>query len=131
MGARTRRKGDSAVIPRPLPLLALPLLLLPGAWLPLLAGGTDRGPIVPSGAKLEKLFDGCLVLSEGVAVAPDGQVYFSDITFTHVSRERGLPLEAGHIWRYDPRTGRTVIFRSPSGMSNGIKFDAEGNMIVA
>ena len=39
--------------------------------------------------------------------------------------------EAGHIWRYDPKTGKTSIFRSPSGMSNGIKFDAAGNMIVA
>ena len=37
-------------------------------------------PIVPAGAKLEKLFDG-IVLTEGVAVAPDGMVYFSDITF--------------------------------------------------
>ncbi len=40
-------------------------------------------------------------------------------------------IEAGHIWKYDPRTGKTVIFRSPSGMSNGIKFDAAGKMIVA
>src|SRR4051812_11037787 len=87
--------------------------------------------IVPPDAKLEKVFDGGVVLTEGVAVAPDGLVYFSDITFTHVNREKKLPLEAGHIWKYDPKTGKTVIFRSPSGMSNGIKFDAEGNMIVA
>ena len=40
-------------------------------------------------------------------------------------------MEAGHIWRFDPSTGKTSIFRSPSGMSNGIKFDVEGNMIVA
>ena len=39
-------------------------------------------PIIPPGAKLEKLFDG-IVLTEGVAVAPDGMVYFSDITFSH------------------------------------------------
>ncbi len=58
-------------------------------------------------------------------------VYFSDITFSHVSKEKKRPLEAGHIWKFDPTTGKTTIFRSPSGMSNGIKFDAEGNMIVA
>jgi gluconolactonase len=87
--------------------------------------------IVPADAKLEKVFDGGVVLTEGVAVAPDGMVYFSDITFTHVNREKKLPLEAGHIWMYNPKTGNTTIFRSPSGMSNGIKFDAEGNMIVA
>ena len=88
-------------------------------------------PILPPDAKLEKIFDGGVVLTEGVAVAPDGMVYFSDITFTHVSREKKEPIEAGHIWKYDPTTGKTTIFRSPSGMSNGIKFDAEGNMIVA
>ena len=87
--------------------------------------------IVPAGAKLEKLFDGGLVLTEGVASAPDGTIYFSDITFTHVAKQKGLPVEAGHIWKLDPKTGKATIFRSPSGMSNGIKFDADGNMIVA
>jgi gluconolactonase len=87
--------------------------------------------IVPPDAKLEKIFDGGLVLTEGVAVAPDGMVYFSDITFTHVSKEKKLPLAAGHIWKFNPKTGKTSIFRSPSGMSNGIKFDAAGNMLVA
>ncbi len=88
-------------------------------------------PIVPPDAKLEKVFDGGLVLTEGVAVAPDGMVYFSDITFTHVSRELKQPLEAGHIWKYDPSTGKATIFRSPSGMSNGLKFDANGDLIAA
>jgi gluconolactonase len=97
--------------------------------LPLLS--QSKTEIVPPGAKLEKIFDSGVVLTEGVAVAPDGKVYFSDITFSHVARDKKGVIEAGHIWRYDPRTGKTVIFRSPSGMSNGIKFDAEGNMIVA
>jgi gluconolactonase len=87
--------------------------------------------IVPAEAKLEKVFDGGMVLTEGVAVAPDGMVYFSDITFSHVSQATTGRLEAGHIWKYDPTTGKTSIFRSPSGMSNGLKFDADGNLIVA
>jgi len=37
----------------------------------------------------------------------------------------------GHIWRYDPKSGKATIFRSPSGMSNGTKFDRDGNMLVA
>lgn len=86
-------------------------------------------PIIPPDAKLEKLFDG-VTLTEGVAVAPDGQVYFSDITFSHVSRNDRGEIHAGHIWRFDPTTGKTTIFRSPSGMSNGIKFDSAGDMIV-
>lgn len=87
-------------------------------------------PIVPEGAKVEKLFES-RVLTEGVSVAPDGLVYFSEITFSHVSRDENGTIEAGHIWRYDPSTGKTAIFRSPSGMSNGIKFDADGRMLVA
>jgi gluconolactonase len=94
-------------------------------------GARAQNPIVPAGAKLEKIFDGGLALTEGVAVALDGMAYFSDITFTHVSRELKQPVEAGHIWKFDPKTGKTTIFRSPSGMSNGIKFDAKGDMIVA
>src|SRR5262245_13610947 len=91
----------------------------------------SQSPIVPAGAGPEKVFDGGMVLTEGVAVAPDGLVYFSDITFSHVSKETTGRLEAGHIWRYDPTTGKASIFRSPSGMSNGLKFDAEGNLLAA
>jgi gluconolactonase len=91
-----------------------------------------KNPIVPTGAKLEKVFDGGVVLTEGVAVAPDGMVYFSDITFSHLARDKKTGfIEAGHIWMFNPKTGKTTIFRSPSGMSNGIKFDAHGDMIVA
>ncbi|MCH2400260.1 MAG: hypothetical protein MK364_14185, partial [Pirellulales bacterium] len=86
-------------------------------------------PIVPAGAKLEKLFDG-IVLTEGVAVAPDGMVYFSDITFSHQAKDEKGAIQAGHIWMFNPKTSKTRIFRSPSGMSNGIKFDANGDMII-
>ncbi len=87
-------------------------------------------PIVPADAKLEKLFES-RVLTEGVSVAADGMVYFSEITFSHMSRDEHGAIEAGHIWKFNPATMQTTIFRSPSGMSNGIKFDAAGNMIVA
>jgi len=81
--------------------------------------------IVAPGAKLEKLFgDG--FFTEGPAQAPDGSVYFSDITFVKASGN-----QAGHIWRWDPRSGTASVFRSPSGMSNGIEFDQEGRMVVA
>ena len=81
--------------------------------------------IIPNDAKLETLFtEG--VLTEGVCSAPDGTIYFSDITFTIPSN-----MQAGHMMRYDPKTGKTTVFRSPSGMSNGIKFDAQGRMVVA
>lgn len=81
--------------------------------------------IVPENAQLELLFEGGF-FTEGPAVAPDGTVYFSDITFTAASG-----MQAGHIWRYDPASDRTQIFRSPSGMANGIIFDLQGRMVVA
>ncbi len=87
--------------------------------------GEEPSAIVAAGAQLEKVFDGGHFL-EGPAAAPDGSIYFSDITF---SSQSGM--QAGHIWRFDPRSGKTSIFRSPSGMSNGIMFDANGRMLVA
>jgi len=86
---------------------------------------TQDPSIVAPGATLERLFgDG--FFTEGPAQAPDGSVYFSDITFVRTSG-----YQAGHIWRWDPRTKATAVFRSPSGMSNGMVFDAQGRLVVA
>ena len=106
------------------------LILMIGYWIA--GGGTANADnIVPADAHLERVFGGGAVLTEGCAAAPDGSIYFSDITFTFQTTDGKGAMQAGHIWRYDPKTGQTSIFRSPSGMSNGIKFDAAGNMIVA
>lgn len=87
--------------------------------------GSVKFQIIPSDAKLEKVFSEG-VRTEGVAVAPDGMVYFSDLTVTYWTG-----MQAGFIWKHDPKMDTTTIFRSPSGMSNGIIFDAEGCMVVA
>lgn len=88
--------------------------------------------IVPAGARLERIFDGGCMLTEGVAAGHDGMVYFSDITFTAFCKDpSGKFRQAGNIWKHNPKTGETTIFRSPSGMSNGLKFDRDGNMIAA
>jgi gluconolactonase len=84
----------------------------------------DPSIIAPT-ATLETVFDGGF-FTEGPAAAPDGTIYFSDITQTWRTKN-----QAGHIWRYNPRTGQTSIYRSPSGMANGITFDLQGRMIVA
>jgi gluconolactonase len=83
------------------------------------------GPIFPADARLESVFSGGFFL-EGPAAAADGTVYFSDITIT--AQTGG---QAGHVWRFDPRTGNTAIFRSPSGMNNGNRFDADGSLVSA
>lgn len=91
----------------------------------------DRS-IVPASARLDRIFDGGCMLTEGVSAGHDGMMYFSDITFTKFCRDpSGKYAQAGNIWKYNPKTGEATIFRSPSGMSNGIKFDRDGNMIAA
>ena len=88
----------------------------------------DPAYISPN-ARLEMVFNEGLALTESPAEGPDGMIYFSDITFTSAAGPDGI--EAGHIWRYDPKTGESTIFRSPSGMSNGLKFDAQDRLIAA
>lgn len=74
--------------------------------------------------KLTKLFDGGF-FTEGPTYGPDGNVYFSDLTFTSETN-----MQAGILWKYDSASGNTSVYRSPSGMANGIDFDNFGNMIV-
>ncbi len=85
---------------------------------------SQTGRVFPENEKPVKVFDGGF-FTEGPAVGKDGCVYFSDQTFTSET-----DMEAGIIWKYDPRKDTTVVFRSPSGMSNGILFDQKGSMIV-
>src|SRR5262249_911716 len=47
---------------------------------------------------------------------PDGCIYFSDI--------------GNRILKFDPASGKTTVFRDPSGRSNGLKFDAQGRLIA-
>ena len=96
------------------------------ALAPALIGNTaGHNAIFAPGAELKALFNGAH-FTEGVSVAPDGTVYFSDITFTDQT-----DMQAGNIWKHNPEIGETTIFRSPSGMSNGTKFDAQGRLVVA
>jgi hypothetical protein len=44
------------------------------------ANARAQDPIVPPDAKVEKIFEGKF-LTEGVTSAPDGTMYFSEITF--------------------------------------------------
>jgi gluconolactonase len=85
----------------------------------------DAGGIFPQGAAAELIFaDG--VFTEGPAMGPDGFLYFSDITSPAQSGN-----QAGYIWRLDPGTRHAEIWRSPSGMSNGLAWDAEGRLVAA
>jgi gluconolactonase len=76
----------------------------------------DSGNVVAADAKLEKVW-GEGSFTEGGALDQDGTILFSDI--------------GNRIMRFDPATGRTTVFREPSGRANGIVFDARGRLIVA
>ena len=117
---------------RAFPLIGL-MLAVPLLTAPLQAQEVDPPfgdpEFISPDARLEMVFNEGLALTESPAEGPDGMIYFSDITFTTSAGADGI--EAGHIWRYDPDTGETTIYRSPSGMSNGLKFDAQDRLIAA
>ncbi len=83
-----------------------------------------KNKITNDESKLIKLFDGGF-FTEGPAYGPDGNIYFSDLTFTSETN-----MQAGIIWKHNSATSKTDVYRSPSGMANGIEFDKSGNMIV-
>lgn len=94
-----------------------PEFISPDATIEWLVRGEDLGIVLPGDAEM-----GC-----------DGLVYVSDIAFSFVPdsiTERGTRL-AGVIWQYHPATGDIGVFRSPSGMANGIAFDRRCNMVLA
>lgn len=90
--------------------MRLSLLALCLTAAPLAAGET----FFPAGAKLEKLWSEG-EFTEGPAYGPGG-LYFSDI--------------GNRIMRFDPRTGKTSVYRTPSGRANGLYFDAKGRLVA-
>jgi gluconolactonase len=82
-----------------------------------LAGSQENtADVIAPGAKLERLW-GEGFFTEGGALAGDGSILFSDI--------------GNRIMRFDPETGKTGVFREPSGRANGLIFDPSGRLIAA
>jgi gluconolactonase len=81
--------------------------------------------IVSPDARLELLFTRSSNikggLTEGPAVARDGSIYFSDIPFGS---------DKGMILHFDPKTKQTSVFSMNSHKSNGLIFDAKGNLLA-
>jgi sugar lactone lactonase YvrE len=81
--------------------------------------------IVPKDAKLEKLFTRSTGveggLTEGPAVAPDGSIYFTDITNGE---------DKSQILRFDPKTGKTTVFAKDAKKANGLAFNAYGALLA-
>jgi gluconolactonase len=106
--------------------------------LPLVPSSIPIGDVafISPDARLERVVNGGdfgMASLGNVAVGCDGYVYFSDIKFSNSPASFtpwGTQAE-GVIWRYDPSTNVTEVFRSPSGMTNGIAFDAACDLVVA
>ena len=102
------------------------LVFIPGILLAADLPEKKTPGIIPANAKLEHLFTRSAAikggLTEGPAVAPDGSIFFSDIP---MNKDGG----AGMILRCDPRTGKTTVFKTDSGKSNGLMFDAAGRLV--
>jgi gluconolactonase len=81
--------------------------------------------LIPSGAKLEKVFTRTDPvkggLTEGICAAPDGTMYFSDLRMGD---------NIGKIMHYDPKTGKTTVFAQDSHKSNGLMFDSKGFLVA-
>ena len=87
--------------------IALVLVCLPHT------GWSQGSPVIAAGAKLEKLADG-FKFTEGPSVDAKGNVYFTD-----------QPNDRILIWSVD---GKLSTFLEPAGRSNGLCFDAQGNL---
>ena len=77
---------------------------------------TQQSNLIPTNAKLEKVFEGC-AFAEGPAVDAAGNVYFSDCP-------------NNRILVYHPQSGQTEIWHEPSERANGMNFDAQGRLVV-
>ena len=74
-----------------------------------------EGKIFPEGVSVKKLSGG-YKFTEGPAVGPDGRIYFNDI-----------PNSNTHV--FDPKTGKTDVFRAESGKANGMFFTASDALL--
>jgi gluconolactonase len=79
----------------------------------------EPAPLFPEGAQPELLWSEG-EFTEGVASSPEGQIYFSDIPAK-------VP---GRILKFDPKSKKTTVHSADSGKSNGLTFDAQGNLIA-
>ena len=110
--------------PSPLNITALLVALLLFQFPKAFAQKTAASDILAPNATVKQIFNGEEIL-EGPTMSPGGILYFSDFPLSN-----GKPGKAGIIWSLDPLAGESKVFRSPSGMANGLLFDADGNLIA-
>lgn len=115
--------------------IALAALLAGAGSIAVAAGPTGDPAFLPKGAKVEALVDGKkhdLFFTEGPVATCDGKVLFTDIPVTMFKKgPNGWDAPSGQIMKYDPATRAVSVFRSPSGMANGLRVDRDCNLVAA
>lgn len=86
--------------------------------------------IVRPGTRLRTLFEGACALTTGPAADRRGDVYVAELSLRERCRDSAGNPEAGVIWKHHRRSGRTTVWRSPSGQANGMDFDARGRLVI-
>jgi gluconolactonase len=84
--------------------------------------------ILAKDAKWEQVSSIGKVWAEGVVAAKDGTIYLSDLTYSAVITKDN---PRGTIYRYNPATGEIAKYLEPSGMSNGLHVDKNGDLLIA
>jgi gluconolactonase len=82
----------------------------------ILCGSIFAQSPVPDGAELDKIATG-FIFVEGPVWHPGGFLIFSDIN-------------GNTVYKWDPLTGKSSAFHTPSGNSNGLSLDLLGNVLM-
>ena len=109
-----------------MPNKSFSLTVLSLAFSPLIVHAEAANPsgnisILPSSSRLELLWEEG-EFTEGVTVAANGNVYFSDIPSDKST--------SGRILKFNPKTFQTEIYSSKSEKSNGLMFDRDDRLIA-
>jgi gluconolactonase len=84
--------------------------------------------VLAEGAQWQAVSGPGLWWAEGVVAAKDGTIYLSDVTRTFAIKQNN---PGGTIYRYTPGAGAMTKYMEPSGMSNGLHVDKNGDLIIA
>lgn len=85
-----------------------------------------KGVLAPE-ARWQEVSRAGRLFGEGVVAAKDGRIYVSDITISAAITENN---PEGTIYRFDPASGATGVYLTPSRMSNGLHVDRHGDLII-
>ena len=64
-----------------------------------------------------------------VVVKSDGTIWFTDPSYGHLQGFRAAPRTGDHVYRHDPRTGRTAVVADRFDKPNGLAFSPDERVL--